>query len=181
MEENAARRRAEKLTADASHIFFVGRYAEALGLFDEALTLEPSFVRAHTGRAISLAQLGRPEDGLAAAENAIRFAPHFANAYCIKGICLHRLGRPDEAQAAYARALALGPDDARVLYNYACYWAERGDENKCREYLTRAFHHVELDAIDHSRHDPDLARFVDAEWFRETLAAAKANKLTKPK
>jgi len=172
-------RDAQRLTEEGAHLFYIGRYGEALAHFEKAGAIDPTFVRAQTGRAISLAQLGRADEGLAIAQDALRLDPTFANTYCVIGLCLNRLGKTAEAQAAYEAALARAPDDARVLYNMACFWAERGDEEKCRAFLARTFQHIEYEAIAHARDDPDLARYVGRAWFRELLAAAKQAKLAK--
>jgi len=181
MTENESGTEASEYTKRASNLFYIGRYAEALELFDRAIALDPRITRAHSGRGITLAQLGLPQDGYDAAQRALALEPGFANAYCVAGLCLHRMGKLEDAAAAYARAIDLASDDARVLYNYACFWAELRDEEKCREYLTRAFRHVDYEAIDHSREDPDLARYVDTDWFREVLANAKIGRQKKHK
>lgn len=167
------RREAEALARKGSNLSFIGRYAESLPLFDRAIALDATFVRAYTGRAVTLAQLGRPAEGLASAEEALKLEPANAVAYTTLGFCLYRLGRGDEAEAAYEKALTVAPENPRVLYNYACYWALVGDEEKCREFLTRAFQYVESDVVEHSKKDRDLERYVDADWFDDLHAAAK--------
>jgi tetratricopeptide (TPR) repeat protein len=167
------RRKAEALTQKGSNLSFVGQYAESLPLFDQAIALDPTFARAYNGRAVTLAQLGRPAEGLPSAKEALRLEPANAVAYTTLGLCLYRLGRRDEAEAAYEKALTVAPENPRVLYNYACYWALVGGEEKCREFLTRAFQYVESDIVEHSRKDRDLERYIDAEWFDDLHAAAK--------
>jgi Flp pilus assembly protein TadD len=164
---------AEALTERASNLAFLGRYAEGLSLYEKAIALEPGFVRAHSGRAVSLARMGQADDGLASAREAIRLDPADAPSYTALAFCLHRLGRDKEARSAYETALAKGRENPRVLYNYACYWAELGDEEKCRQLLTRAFHYVESGDVEHSKKDPDLAAYVGADWFNDLHAAAK--------
>ncbi|MGD8718463.1 MAG: tetratricopeptide repeat protein [Candidatus Zixiibacteriota bacterium] len=171
LDEN--RRRAEGITAEAARVFYVGLYAKALTLFDEAIALDNEVVRAYTGKSLTLAQLGRPAEGLASAEKAVGLEPTNATAYTALALCLHRLGRTAEAEAAYARAFEIDPEHPRVLYNYACFRSELGDEDACREYITRAFRHVDAEAITNSRFDPDLARYINTDWFRELLAQAK--------
>jgi Flp pilus assembly protein TadD len=168
------RSQAESLAAEAAVLFHNGRYEAALRLFEAAIRIDDGNARAHTGKSLVLAQLGRPGEGLRAAEDAVgRGGGKSATAYTALAFCYHRLGREDEAQASFERALVFQPDESRVLYNYACYWAELGDEDKCREYLARAFPAVEDHTLDHAPHDPDLARYVNKDWFRELLAAAK--------
>ncbi len=164
--------KAEALAEKASHLYFVGRYEESLTLFQQALALNGKVVRAHMGRAVSLAQLGRAADGLASAKKAIHLEPGNALAHTALGRCLHLLGRDDEAEAAYEKAIGITPENPRALYNFACYWALAGEEDKCREFLTRAFQYVESGVIEHSKKDRDLHHYVDARWFEELHAAA---------
>jgi Flp pilus assembly protein TadD len=164
---------AEVLTERAANLTFLGRHAEGLSLFEKAIALEPGLVRAHSGRAVSLARLGRADNGLASAKEAIRLDDADALSYTALGFCLHRLGRDKEARSAYETALAKDRENPRVLYNYACYWAELGDEEKCRQFLTRAFQYVEARDVEHSKKDRDLAAYVDADWFNKLHAAAK--------
>ncbi len=167
------RREVEALVKKASNLSFIGQYDESLALFERVIALDAGVARAHTGRAITLAQSGRPAEGLASAREAIKLGPADAVAHTALGLCLYRLGRGEEAQSAYDKALALAPENPRVLYNIACYWAQVGDEEKCREFLTRAFQYVESDVVEHSKKDRDLERYVGAVWFDELHAAAK--------
>jgi tetratricopeptide (TPR) repeat protein len=161
------------LTKHAVGFLYVGRYTEAVALFDAALELDDANVRALTGRALAAAKDGRPVEGLTSAEKALALDPANAVAYTARGSCLYHAGRFDEAQAAYERALGLGPENPAVLYNTACFWATVGDENKCREYLTRGFQYSELIGVEQAHEDPDLAPYSGREWFQGLLAAAR--------
>jgi Flp pilus assembly protein TadD len=167
------RRDAEALAREAFNLSFTGQYDESLALFDRAIALDAGVVRAHTGRAVTLAQSGRAAEGLASANEALQLDPANAVAYTTLGFCLYNLGRDEEARSAYGKALTMAPNNPRVLYNYACYWALAGDERNCREFLTQAFQYVESDVVEHSKKDRDLERYVDADWFDELHAAAK--------
>ncbi len=172
-DEKKRRADADAITAAAAIIFHNGRYAEALEMFDRAVAMDFYNARAQGGRCLALTQLGRPDEALHAAEIAIGCDPSYAPSYTALAYCYHRLGKPEEAQKAFERALALDPDEPRVLYNVACFWAERRDEGKCRTYLERAFRVVENHTLDHAANDPDLARYAEKEWFRELVTAAK--------
>jgi tetratricopeptide (TPR) repeat protein len=167
------RRRAEEVTAEGSAAFYVGRYRDALELYEEALTLDGGVARALAGKGMALAQLGRAAEGLDLALAALAADPGYFIAYNALGLCYHRLGREEEAREAYERGIAVSRENPRVLYNYACYWSARGDGDKCREYLTRAFQYLDSDIIEHSKKDPDLVEYIDRGWFRELHQAAK--------
>lgn len=167
------RRKAEELVFKASTLTFTGHYREGLELLDQALALDPSIPRAHSGRAVALAQMGRPDEGLVSAQEAIRLAPAEAPAYTSLALCLDRMGRYEEAKSTYDFALTIRPENPKVLYNYACFWAVHGQEEKCRFYLTRAFQYLESGVVTHSKKDADLVPYVDSDWFEELHAAAK--------
>jgi len=167
------RREAEALVRKASTFTFTGRYREGLELFEKALALDPGLARAHSGRAVSLAQLGRPTEALASAREAIRLAPSHAPAHTTLALCLDRMGRHEEAKSTYEFALTIRPENPQVLYNYACFWAAHGQEEKCRYFLTRAFQYVESGVVVHSKKDADLSAYVEADWFDELHTAAK--------
>jgi len=180
VKEQEKKQAAEQITAEAAIVFHNGRYAAALAMFDKALALDAGNVRARGGRSLALTQLGRAVEALEAAQEAVRGDPSYAPSYTALAYAYHRLGRNDEAEKAFEAAIRLNPtgaDAGRVLYNYACYWAERRDEEKCRSYLARALEFVEDHTLDHAPNDPDLARYVATEWFREMLAAAKKARL----
>jgi protein O-GlcNAc transferase len=153
--------------------FLAGRYAAALETFEKALSINHNHVRAHAGRSVSLAQLGRPDEGLTAAERAVQLNPHYARGHSASAVCLHRLRRRAEAQAAYERAVGLAPDDGTILYNFACFWAEVGEEGECRRHLEKALRYDEGQVAAYAPNDPDMARYRNANWFREVIAAAK--------
>jgi len=164
---------AAALTKEAVDRLYVGRYDEAVVLFDAALEFDAANVRALTGRALAAAKDGRPLEGLTSAEKALALDPANGVAYTARGWCLYYAGRFDEAQAEYERALALGPENPAVLYNTACFWAAVGDEDKCREYLARGFQYCELIGVEQAHTDPDLAPYSGRDWFRSLLAAAR--------
>ncbi len=173
-ENNAEKaRRAASLTQRGVELFFRGHYAEALGFIDRAIALAPDFARAYAAKAVCCAQMGEPRAGVELAEKALALEPDFAVAYTIRGLCRGRLKDHERAVADYLTAVKLVPDDFRVYYNFACYWAECGEEELCREYLEHAFALTDAGFGDVAVLDPDLARYSGAAWFRELLANLK--------
>ena len=166
-------RRAATLTQQGIELFFRGRYAEAIALLDQALAFNPLYVRGHCGRAMCLAQLGNAEEALATAERALALDPAAGLTYSIRALCRHRCGDDVGAEEDHRRALELAPDDYRGYYNFACYWAERRDEEKCRQYLTYAFQLATAAFAAVAAEDPDLARYAGRLWFRDLVADTK--------
>jgi len=130
--------------------------------------------RGYSVRALCLAEMGRAEECLRAAEMGVAGDPGNAVVLTSRAFCRHRLGDNAGAEADYRRALELAPTDHKVPYNYACYWAERNDVARCREYLEKAVAIIPPSVRLPMLEDPDLARFREKDWFRELAARARA-------
>lgn len=162
------------LAAAAAAAFAAKEYSKTIELADKAFQLKPTLGRAYLAKSLALAQLGDPAGGLEIALRGIAENPEYALLYTAAAICAHRCGRTEDARRYFAQATALRPDHPQVLYNYACYWAEVGDEEKCRHYLTLSFANLKNESfLDEARNDPDLARFAHQDWFLNLIADVK--------
>jgi len=143
--------------------------AKALEAFDLALAETPEEQRALMGRAIALARLGRFDEALAGVEVMGADTGLNARAYNTRGTVYEYMGRYEEAQADFERALVLEPEGPAHYYNYACYWARRGDAERCRVNLARA---LSINPASHifAATDTDFAGYRNEEWFRELVA-----------
>ena len=96
-------------------------------LFEQAITIDPSYGRAYAGISDCSAYLymnvGRnPADlerAMQAAEAALKVAPDMADAHSSLGTALSMLGRHAEAEAAFQQAIALNPNLFEAHYFYA--------------------------------------------------------------
>jgi tetratricopeptide (TPR) repeat protein len=86
----------------------VGRYAEALGCYEQALALDGRYLRALRGRAWALKERHLP-DALAAAEETLELHPKDAETHYLRGLVLREMGREEDALAALDEALKLYP------------------------------------------------------------------------
>lgn len=171
--EGEKKRRAAVLTQLGIDLHDRGRHDDAVAAFEEALALQPGRVRAIRGKALCLSQLGRAQEALAHAEEAVELAQRPGLAYATLGLVLHRLGRREEAEKAFHLGLENKPDDFRVYYNFACYWAETANEEKCRQYLALALELAPESFVPQPPNDPDLGRYSHTKWFADMLAARK--------
>ena len=160
-----------ELVERARSLYLAHCYDEALEVAERLLSFA---ARGYSVRALCLAEIGRPEEGLRAAEAGVASDPADAVVLTSRAFCRHRLGDNAGAEEDYTRALALAPDNYKIPYNYACYWAERNDFAKCREYLGRAVDLMTPGVRLTMLEDPDLARFQGEEWFRELALRARA-------
>ncbi len=87
----------------------LGMYAEAVGEYDKALGLCPSFPDIHTRRAASCRALQDYEGAMASLARALEINPRYVEAYVNLGQLHRQMGHPKEAIAAWERALELNP------------------------------------------------------------------------
>ncbi len=104
----------------------LGRTAEAVGHYAEAVRLAPGFAEAHNNLGNALARSGRIPEALAHYEEALRLAPELAEAHNNLGHALAGLGREADARAHYEHALRLDPDYADAHNNLGIVHAKRG-------------------------------------------------------
>lgn len=98
----------------------VGRTAEAIAEYQEALRWKPDCVEAHYNVANALLYLGRPEEAIPHYEATIRLMTSpakLAEAYNNLGVALAKTGKPDRAILCYQQALKLNPDFAAARKN----------------------------------------------------------------
>jgi len=168
---------AEEIFRKARIYYFERRYEDALREAQRLLSFDDAGARAYSIRALCLIELGMAVEGLAAAEAAVGADREDPVAYSIRAYCRHRLKDNAGAEEDFRRALELGPDNYRTYYNFACYWAQRGEEGLCRENLGRAVALVPPGTAIYLGGEADFARYKTAEWFRELLLAAKGKEL----
>jgi serine/threonine protein kinase len=99
----------EQFLEEGIILYKLGRHAEALTAYEQALHLDPNFIDAYVGKGNTLYSLGRYVEALVAFEQAIHLAPNNAAIYNNKGSVLYTLGRYVEALTAYEQALRLDP------------------------------------------------------------------------
>lgn len=146
-----------------------GRHEEALVAFERALAEEPGNVRALMGRAVTLGRLARYDTALNAAADVIARDPACGRAYNLRGVIFQMTGKWEEARQSFEKAIAVEPDDHSHYYNFACYWAARGDAQRCRLLLAEALR-LYPEGNTYAATDVDLACFRDQDWFQNLVA-----------
>jgi len=94
-----------------------GRYAEAIGDYDQAIALDPKNATAYNNRGAAKSDLGRHAEAIADYDQAIALDPKNAAAYNNRGIVKSDLGRYAEAIGDYDQAIALDPKNAAAYNN----------------------------------------------------------------
>ncbi|TFG45891.1 MAG: tetratricopeptide repeat protein [Gemmatimonadales bacterium] len=129
---------AERLLRLARVAVSGGRRAEAAGLFQDLLALEPS----HLAGRLELAQLqehhGQEDEAYVNLSEAVRLHPDRPHALVARGAFLARIKRHPEAEADLHRALRLAPDDAGVHFELGFALWRKGLASEAAEHLRRA-------------------------------------------
>jgi hypothetical protein len=102
-----------------------GRPADALGHFDAARRMDPSYPLLHTRRGLALMGLAKPGEALEEFRAARRSEPPAAEAERLIGSAERALGNRDAARAAWRRALDLDPGISGVRDSIAALGAVR--------------------------------------------------------
>lgn len=87
----------------------MGKVAEAIAQFEQAISHTPDHVDAHCNLGNALTQLGRYRDAVLSYREALSIDPNFAEVYYNLGIVLTHLNLQDEAIACFEAAVALKP------------------------------------------------------------------------
>ncbi|KAI5394362.1 uncharacterized protein LOC127092619 [Lathyrus oleraceus] len=96
--------------AQGDNLAMEGKYREALGKWEAALTLAPDVPALHEQKAQVLLEIGEPWTALKAATRATELKPSWAEAWVTLGRAQLNYGEPDNAIESFDRALALKPD-----------------------------------------------------------------------
>jgi tetratricopeptide (TPR) repeat protein len=110
---------ASSLTSIGYESLYQLKYEEALASFNDALSLNQSWVAAMAGKANALDRLGNYTDALDIYNETIEIAPYYVKALAGKGASLENLNRSNEALDFFNISLEMDP-------TFAVAWNERG-------------------------------------------------------
>ncbi|GAB4844117.1 hypothetical protein Ancab_037424 [Ancistrocladus abbreviatus] len=91
-----------------------GRYSEALGKWEAAITLTPKNALIHEQKAQVLLEVGDAWAALKAATRATELEPSWAEAWVTLGRAQLNFGEPDSAIESFDKALALKPESTEA-------------------------------------------------------------------
>ncbi|NES06334.1 MAG: tetratricopeptide repeat protein [Okeania sp. SIO2F4] len=109
---------AEELYYQANELKDAQKYAEAIALYDQALELEPEYVKALNNKGYALNDLGRYDEALEVLEKALQLKPDHYTAWITKSVVLSSLERYEEALSSCDKAISLTSE----LSNLSNYW-----------------------------------------------------------
>ncbi|MBI2988787.1 MAG: tetratricopeptide repeat protein [Deltaproteobacteria bacterium] len=111
-QEESREKRAEQLYNTGYLLTLLGRYEEAIRLYDKSLETLPT-AEAYTYKGWTYGHMGEIKHAIEEAEKAIRLDPEFGNPYNDIGVYLIELGREEEAIPYLEKA--------KKAKRYCCY------------------------------------------------------------
>jgi len=115
-----------------------GQPAEAVGLIEQAIAIDPRQATMHCNLGAAWQALGEPARALASYDAALALHPAYALAWSNRGNSLRQLARREEACSSYGRALALKPDYPEALCNLAICLHDLGRDEEALAAADRA-------------------------------------------
>jgi non-specific serine/threonine protein kinase len=160
-------------------LFASGRYDEVAALTEEAIEAAGNDYNVYIPIMNALGSLGREEARrnvrgrlLQAFENHLREVPEDARARILRSGMYAQEGRTEDSVREANLAMVLRPNEATVLYNAACTFADLGKRAEAIDALRKAWDAGFKDA-DWTRRDPDLASLHGDPEFERLYPAPK--------
>ncbi len=94
-----------------------GEIRESLGLFEQAVAIDPAYADAHYNLGKALKDLGSFKAAAEVLRRVVKLLPSDGDAWYVLGNTCAALEEPDEAERCYRTALRLRPDDTRIYNN----------------------------------------------------------------
>jgi serine/threonine protein kinase/Tfp pilus assembly protein PilF len=161
-------------------LFASGKLEEVAALSEEAIAAAGTDYNVYIPIMNALGALGREGEkagvrsrNIRALENHLREVPEDARARILLGGMYAQEHRVDDSTRETNMAMTLRPNEATVLYNAACTFANLGKRAEALDALRKAWDAGYKDA-DWTRRDPDLAPLHDEPEFERLYPAPKS-------
>lgn len=167
---------------DAMPFFYVGSTCEALGrnadaisAFREAIRRDPNMVEAHSALGLLLASTGNVEAGKSALRQAIQLRPRFTQARVNLGVILAQEGKTVDARNQYEEVLRIEPGNASALLNLGKLASAQGDKAGATRHYREALRREPRNAIAHFNLGNVLSDSAPGEAIEHYRAAVTCN------
>ncbi len=129
---------AKRLFEMANNLAILGKSAEAIAHYEQALELHPDFPDAHNNLGVVLVSLDKTDEAITHYEQAIAQRPRFADAHNNLGVALVSQGQLDRSVAHYERAISLNPEFADAYNNLSLALSSQGKPDRAAACSRRA-------------------------------------------
>jgi len=103
----------------------LGRSAEALEHYQQAVRHKPDIAEAHGHLGMLFLSQFRLDEAIGAYQTALNLRPEYLDALINLGSALEQQGKPDDAAEQYAKALRVSPTTPTPTATWVCSWRTR--------------------------------------------------------
>jgi Flp pilus assembly protein TadD len=162
------------------YLFGKGDPGRAIGLYEQALSIDPRYGDVQLGLGTALAREGRTGEALDHFREAVRLKPDLAEARMSLANALMQSRLLPEAEGAFHDYLALRPDDWRGYSGLGLLYGEMGDWGKAAMSLARAAELAPREGTPVSLLGYALMKQGDKDGARRALARALSIEPSQP-
>jgi len=158
------------------------KYDDALGAFDKASKVDPTYIKAYTAQGILLARMNRLDDAMAKFRSAISIQgadnTSLADAYAGMGLVNFKQKKFDDAVRAYQKAVEMDPKSDDALFNLGKTYAEQKNYEPAVDVIQKA---VKLEPRNHkyltalAENLNRLGKYSDATTAAQAATSINAN------
>ncbi len=114
-----------------------GRTNEAIRYYQEALRINPSYVRAHFGLGNALAKKGRTDEAIKSYQEVLRINPDHSKSHYNMGVLLEKKGMEQDAARHFSEVLRIHPDFAETFNKMGVILAENNKVPEAIQYFQK--------------------------------------------
>ena len=138
-ELDAKREEAARLAARAMKQASEGNYKKAIGIYQRALELQPSFHAARRDLAMAYVETGDVENATNHLIEVLRLDPKDAWSWVVLGnLYIREKGDPETGEKFIRKALEINPNDAWALNSQAAGLQKKGQTREATDYFDKA-------------------------------------------
>lgn len=126
------------LTARASNLMSLKRYAETLDMLNRLLAVDPQNGNNYTNRGCAYLYLSKYPEALNDSLKAIKMGASGSTPYCTAGACYYRVGQYPYAMQMLDMAVRKNPKNFEAFFYRGCTEAKMGQADKAAVDLAKA-------------------------------------------
>jgi len=123
---------------EGSDLMHLGKYGEAIKLFEAAIEIDPEYSAAWNNKGVALGQIGKDEEGIKCLYQAAHIDPGNEVVWTSLGVGLLKLKEYEKAIDSFEKAIAINPQYAEYWNNIGIAYSMTGANEKAIEAFDRA-------------------------------------------
>jgi len=116
----------------------LGEYDRSIAAFEEAVTIDPTFLTAQMGKARAYRDMKRPQEALAIYDRLLKRMPDHPVLWNVRGSVYLQLGDRKMTRTCYRKAITLDPEFSAAWNNLGRLYRMEGDHGQAVEAFKKA-------------------------------------------